>query len=257
MENALLVGLSRQVALARELEVVANNLSNINTTGYKTDGSIFEEYLMPVASADQFPTGNHQVSYVQDRTAWHNFRQGPIQHTGGPLDVAIDGDAFLVVQTATGQQRYTRNGALQINAQGTLVTSAGDTVLGSGGPIQFQQSDHDVSINEDGSITVREGPNSTSDSSRGRLQLAHFDNVSQLQKEGSSLFSAPAGVTAQPPLPNTKVVQGAIEESNVSAVAEMARMIEVTRTYTQINNILQQEHTQRSQALDKLSAVPN
>jgi flagellar basal-body rod protein FlgF len=256
MENALLVGLSRQVALGRELEVVANNLANISTTGYKTDGSIFQEYLMPVASADQFPAANHQVSFVQDRTTWHNFNQGPIQHTGSPLDVAIDGNAFLVVQTAAGQ-RYTRNGALQINPQGTLVTGAGDPVLGASGPIQFQNTDNDISINQDGSITVREGGTATSDSSRGKLQLVSFDNPGQLQKEGANLFSAPADVVAQPATQNVRVVQGAIEQSNVSAVSEMARMIEITRTYSQIASILQQEHTQRTTAIDKLSTVPN
>jgi flagellar basal-body rod protein FlgF len=256
MENALLVGLSRQMALGRELDVVANNLANINTTGYKTDGSIFQEYLMPVASADQFPAASHKVSYVEDRTTWHNFNQGPIQTTGSPLDVAINGDAFLVVQTAAGP-RYTRNGALQINAQGTLVTGAGDPVMGVAGPIQFQNTDHDFSISEDGTVSVREGASALSDSTRGKLQLASFADDGQLQKEGGNLFSAPAGVAPQPTAQNVKVVQGAIEQSNVSAVAETARMVEITRTYAQIASILQAEHTQRTNALDKLSAVPN
>jgi flagellar basal-body rod protein FlgF len=255
MDNALLVGLSRQVALNRELEVVANNLANINTTGYKADSSIFEQFLMPVASADQFPADSRQLSYVRDRATWHNLGQGPIQKTGSPLDVAVDGNGFLVVQTAAGP-RYTRNGALQINATGTLVTSAGDPVLGVGGPIQFQNSDSDVSIGEDGSITVREGPSATSDSSRGQLQIVSFGAGTQLQKEGSSLFSAPAGAAPQAPQPGVRVVQGAIEQSNVNAVAEMARMIDITRTYEQIASLLQQENSQRTSALDKLSAVP-
>ncbi len=255
MENALLLGLSRQVALARELEVVANNLANLNTTGYKADRSIFEQFLMPLASADQFPAADRQVSFVRDRATWHNLTSGPILRTGSPLDVAIDGDAFLVIQ-APGGQRYTRNGALQINSTGTLVTSAGDPVLGVGGPIQFQNTDNDISIGGDGTITVREGSSATSDATRGQLQLASFANSGQLKKEGSSLFSAPGGVTPQPAPQTVRVVQGAIEQSNVSAVAEMARMIEITRTYSQIANILQQESTERTQALDKLSAVP-
>ena len=112
MQNALLVGLSRQVALARELDVVANNIANLNTTGFKADGSLFEEYLSPAARADQ--TGS-RVSFVRDRGTWHDMSQGAIEHTGNPLDVAIDGNGFLVVQTPRGE-RYTRNGALQINA---------------------------------------------------------------------------------------------------------------------------------------------
>jgi len=165
MENALLLGLSRQVALGRELESVANNLANINTTGYKADRTIFEQYLMPLASADDMPAGNRQLSFVRDRATWHNMTTGPILHTGSPTDVAIDGDGFLVVQTPQGQ-RYTRNGALQINATGTLVTSAGDPVLGIGGPITFQNTDSNVSIGADGTITVREGASATSDAAR-------------------------------------------------------------------------------------------
>ena len=254
MDNALLIGVSRQVVLERELGVVANNLANINTTGYKADSSIFEQFLMPEASADAFPPDSRDLAYVRDRATWHKFAAGPTQHTGSPLDVLIDGDAFLVVQTAGGQ-RYTRNGALQISPNGTLVTSAGDPVLGVGGPIQFQNTDHDISIGEDGTITVREGAAATSDSIRGQLQLAHFVNPEALQKEGSSLFSAPPGIAPQPPQ-NTRIVQGSIEQSNVSAVAEMSRMIEITRAYESIAGMLQQQNTERMQALDKLAAVP-
>ena len=153
MQNALLVGLSRQIALARELDVVANNIANLNTTGYKADGSLFEEYLVPAARADQ--TGS-RVSFVRDRGTWHDMSQGAIEHTGNPLDVAIDGNGFLVVQTPRGE-RYTRNGALQINATGQLVTSDGDPVLGDGGPIALQPTDRQVSISHDGTISVREG----------------------------------------------------------------------------------------------------
>ena len=85
MDNALLVGLSRQVALGRELEVVANNIANINTTGYKSDSSIFEKFLMPEASSGEFPAGSRDVAYVRDRTTWHNLSAGPILRTGGPL----------------------------------------------------------------------------------------------------------------------------------------------------------------------------
>jgi flagellar basal-body rod protein FlgF len=255
MDNTLLVGLSRQVALSRELEVVANNLANINTTGYKSDSSIFEKFLMPEVSSGEFPAGSRDVSYVRDRATWHHLAPGPILRTGGPLDVAIDGDAFLVVQTAGGQ-RYTRNGALQISPTGALVTNAGDPVVGTGGPIQFQNTDHDISIGEDGTITVREGASATSDSVRGQLQLAQFANPEALQKQGSSLFSAPPGATPQLAPTGVRVVQGSIEQSNVSAVAEMARMVEITRTYEQISSILQQENTERTTALDKLSAVP-
>src|SRR6266568_6174773 len=142
----LLIGLSRQMALQRELDVVANNVANMNTTGYKADGAIFEEYLMPQAQAAGFQGADRRVSYVQDRATWRDFGSGPIRPTGNPLDVAIDGDAFFVVQTPRGE-RYTRNGAFQINAQGELVTNTGERVVGDGGPIQFQSTDNSISIN--------------------------------------------------------------------------------------------------------------
>ena len=103
-----------------------------------------------------FQGTDQRLSFVHDRATWHNFSAGPTRQTGNPLDVSIDGDAFLVVQTPRGE-RYTRNGALQINATGELVTLSGDRVLGDGGPIQFQPTDNNVSINPDGTITVREG----------------------------------------------------------------------------------------------------
>jgi flagellar basal-body rod protein FlgF len=252
MENALLIGLSRQVALQRELEVVANNIANLNTTGFKGDGAVFEEFLMPVASADRFQGADRRMSYVQDRATWHNFAPGPVQQTGNPLDLAIDGDAFLVVQTARGE-RFTRNGALQVNAAGELVTNNGDRVLGDGGPIQFQNTDRDISINPDGSITVREGANA--DSARGRLRLVRFENVQQLRKDGSSLFAAPEGVAPQP-AQSVRIVQGAVEQSNVRGVIEMSRMIEITRNYTQIATLLQQQGEQRRSAIEKLAEVP-
>ncbi len=169
MQNAILVGLSRQVALAREMDVVANNIANLNTTGYKADGSVFEEYLSSPARADLTGT---RVSFVQDRGMWHNMSQGAAEHTGNPLDVAIDGPGFLVVQTPQGD-RYTRNGSMQINATGQLVTSDGYPVLGDGGPITLQANDSQLSISRDGTISVREGT-STVDSARGKISAGHL-----------------------------------------------------------------------------------
>jgi flagellar basal-body rod protein FlgF len=252
MQNAILVGLSRQVALSREMDVVANNIANMDTTGYKADGSVFEEYLNSAARAGQ--TGA-RVSFVLDRGIWHDMSQGPIAHTGNPLDVAIDGNAFLVVQTPRGQ-RYTRNGALQINAAGQLVTNEGDPVLGDSGPITFQPNDHQVSISRDGTISVREGTSNV-DSARGKLQLVTFANLQQLRKDGGSMFSPVGGTQPQPAPPSAGLIQGAIEKSNVRGVIEMSRMIEITRTYTNIANLMQQQANLSQTAIDKLAEVPN
>jgi flagellar basal-body rod protein FlgF len=253
MENASLVGLSRQIALQRELDVVANNIANLNTTGFKADNVVFHEYLMPGASANQFAGGDRRISFVHDRATWLDLSQGPVEHTGNPLDVAISGNAFLTVQTPRGE-RYTRNGALQINSQGQLVTSEGLQVIGQNGPIVFQPNDRNISIGIDGLISVREGQNTT-DSQRGKLKLASFDQPQRLQKDGTSTYMAPAGVTPQVAT-NARVNQGAVEKSNVKSVMEMTRMVEVTRAYTQIASMLHQQSDMRKTALDKLAEVP-
>ena len=254
MENALLIGLSRQVALGHELDMIANNIANVDTTGYKADKTVFSDFLAPRASDQNFNGRDRQVNFVEDRATYIDMAPGSLQHTGNPLDVTIDGNAYLVVQTARGQ-RYTRNGALQVNGAGQLVTSNGDKVLGTGGPITFQNLDHDIVISSSGIITVREG-NSTADTPRGTLQLASFANPQVLQKDGGSTFMAPPGVTSTTPSPNTRVVQGSIEKSNVNGVAEMARMIAITRSYTDIANILSQEGDLRKNALTQLSQIP-
>ncbi|HZR62200.1 MAG TPA: flagellar basal-body rod protein FlgF [Xanthobacteraceae bacterium] len=254
MENALLVGLSRQMALSHELDIVANNIANINTTGYKADNLAFSQFLMPNASDDQFTGSDRRLDFVQDRGTWIDFAPGAVQRTGSPLDVAIDGNAYLAVQTPRGV-RYTRNGALSVNGTGQLVTSDGYQVLGDSGPITFQSTDHDVIISPSGIITVREG-NNTADSPRGRLQLVGFDQPQLLQKDGGSVFAPPPGVNATPAPQGARVLQGSIEKSNVNSLAEISRMIQITRSYTDIANVLQQQSEQRRNALSQLSQVP-
>jgi flagellar basal-body rod protein FlgF len=252
MENALLVGLSRQMVLERQMDVVANNVANVNTSGYKADKSLFQEYLNTGAHEDNFIGRDRAVSYVLDSGTFKDFSQGPTEQTKNPLDVAIDGGGFLVVQTAAGE-RYTRDGGLQINNQGQLVTAAGDPVLGNSGPIVFQPTDHDVSIAADGNITVLEGLNRI-DSVRGKLRLVSFADAQKLLKDGSNLYSA--GTAAAQPDTASKIRQGFIEKSNVNSVTEMSRMIEVTRTYTQISNLLQQQSDLHKTAIQQLADVP-
>lgn len=254
MENALLVGLSRQVALARELDVVANNIANINTTGYKASGAVFEEYIGAIARGDGQKPGSARVSFVQDRATWLDLSQGPVERTGNPLDITVDGNGFLAVQTPRGE-RYTRNGALQINSTGQLVTSEGDQVLGESGPITFQPNDTNISISQDGTISVREGKEARTESQRGKIKLVSFDQPGRLEKDGTSTFSAPAGLNQQTDA-KTRIVQGAIEKSNVRGVIEMTRMIEITRTYTQVATILQQQGDLRQSSISKLADVP-
>ena len=252
MENTLLIGLSRQVLLERQLDVVANNVANVNTTGYKADSTLFEEFLKSGAHEDNFLGKDRSVSYVQDRATFRDFSQGASEQTKNPLDLAIDGGGFLVVQTAGGE-RYTRDGGLQLNNTGQLVTAGGNPVLGASGPIVLQPTDHDINVSPDGTITVLEG-NGRTDSIRGKLRLVSFTEAQKLLKEGSNLYSSGEGA----PQPDTKSMlrQGFIEKSNVNAVAEMSRMIEVTRAYTQISALLQQQSDLHKNAIQALADVP-
>ena len=157
-----------------------------------------------------------------------------------------------MVQTAGGEL-YTRDGGLQLNNVGQLVTAGGNPVLGTSGPIVFQPTDHDINVSPDGTITVQEGTART-DSIRGKLRLVSFADAQQLLKQGANLYSAGEGA-AEPDV-KSQVQQGFIEKSNVNSVAEMSRMIEVTRAYTQIATMLQQQSDLHKSAIEKLADVP-
>jgi len=253
MENALLIGLSRQTALERQLDVIANNIANVNTSGFKADSSLFEEYLNTPAHEDNFVGSDRRVSFVQDRGTFRDMTQGPVDLTKNPLDVAINGSGFITVQTAAGE-RYTRDGNFHINAQGQLVTTSGDAVMGANGPIILQQTDHDINITPDGTITVVEGSGRT-DSIRGTLRVVSFADAQKLLKEGGNLYSAGDAGAPQADTKST-VQQGFIEKSNVNAVSEMSRMMEVSRAYTSIANLMQQQSELQKTAIQALADVP-
>ena len=252
MENTLLVGLSRQMVLERQMDVVANNVANINTNGFKADRSLFEEYLRSPAHEDNFQRSDRRVSFVQDRGTFKDFAPGNTELTKNPLDVSIDGRGFLAVQTPAGE-RYTRDGNLQINNQGQLVTASGYQVLGTSGPIVFQPTDKEIAIAADGNVTVLEGTGRI-DSVRGKLRLVSFADAQKLVKEGGNLYSANQSA-AQPDI-TSRVRQGFIEKSNVNSVHEMSRMVEITRTYTQISALLQAQSELHKSAIEKLADVP-
>jgi flagellar basal-body rod protein FlgF len=253
VDNTYLIGMSRQVALERQLDMVANNIANMNTTGFKASSLVFEEFMTSQARENDFAPADAQVHFVVDSTAYRNLSQGPVQQTGNPLDVAINGDAFLSVQTTAGE-RFTRAGALLINANGQLVTAEGNVVNGDGGPIVFQATDRNISISGDGRISVLEGLNNV-ETLRGKLKLVSFAQPQRLQHEGGKLFSAPAGVVGLAAPPAVSVIQGAIEGSNVNAVREMSRMIEINRTYSMIASLLKTQSDPKT--LDRLAAMPS
>ena len=236
-------------AQQQRIDSVANDLANVNTNGYKHTRVAFRD-LLYVNDA----SGNvHSGAGAAATTIGRGFTQGAMRETGNPLDVAIQGNGLMVVQ-APGGERYTRDGNLQINSQGQLVTAGGNPVLGNSGPIVLQPTDHDVVISADGTVTVQEGAAHT-DSIRGKLRLVSFADAQTLLKQGNNLYSAGDGGTAQADIKST-IQQGFVEKSNVNSVSEMSKMIEVMRAYTSIANILQQESDLHKNAIDKLADVP-
>lgn len=242
MENAELIGLSRQTALRRQMDVVANNLANISTSGFKAERSLFSEYVMPVAEATAFQVQDRDLSYVWDRGTTTDFAPGAVKLTGNPLDVALSEDAFFVVETEAGQ-RYTRNGAFQINQEGFLTNSEGMPVQGEGGPISFNNTETDISIAADGTISSSVGV-------KDKLQAVTFDSPQLLAREGTSLFSGEGAIPTQ-----AAFTQGALEGSNIKGVTEVTEMIQVSRAYQSLANMLKRIDDLRQGAVQKLGSV--
>lgn len=243
MENALLIGLSRQVALARELDVIANNMANVGTNGFKARSARFNEFISPRAKADAFQPLDRPLSYVIDKGTPLDLSQGVIERTGNPLDVALKDDNYLVVQTPNGE-RYTRAGSLTIDRQGRLVTQSGQPVMGDAGPIAFGQAEYDMRIAPDGTVTSDQGV-------RGRLRQVRFANPAALANDGANLFSSTT--PAQPAGPQARLEPGAVERSNVKAVIELTRLMEVQRNYQSVANMITKADELRSKAISRLA----
>lgn len=240
MENALLVGLSAQIALRRNMDIIANNLANVSTTGFKREAPMFEELLAEI----QADTGSmREVSFVRDWGVLRDMTSGALLQTGSAFDVAVEGDAMLVVRTDRGE-RYTRDGHMKLNAQGQIVTADGSPVVGDGGPISVPPNTTEIKIAQDGTITA--GAETV-----GRFRLVKFP-PGALHKEGKNLFSA--DVPPEPPT-NARILQGMIERSNVEPVVEMTQMIEVMRAYQHSSETLSATDDLMRKALQRLGEV--
>lgn len=243
MENAQLVGLSRQLTLRRELDLIANNVANVDTMGFKAQSLLVKEQKLSPAAATEFRRPDRPISFVLDDGNLYDFRAGQMVTTGNDLDVAVDGKGWFAVQTPAGE-RYTRNGSFALGPDGTLQTRDGHAVLTDGGPLVLQPNESKVSIAADGTISTNQG-------GRGKLRVVDFARPADLKKVGETLFE---GKDAQPAtLP--RVVQGQIEKSNVKAVVEISRLIEVGRSYQNVAKWMSEVDDQRRNAIEKLAQV--
>jgi flagellar basal-body rod protein FlgF len=237
MENPIYIGLSRQIALQHDMDIVANNVANMSTPGYRGQNMVFSEYLAEPHNKDD------QIRMVLDYGQFENTESGPLTQTGAPFDVALQGPGFFAVQTQQGTM-YTRDGSFQISADGTLVTGSGDPVQGAGGgEIVIPKDARDVKIDRNGNVSTEQGQ-------VGQIGIMEFANVQTLKQAGNGYYSADApGAPAQ----NTAALQGMIEGSNVKPVVEMTRMVQILRNYQATQQMLENEHSRLRAMVQKLT----
>jgi flagellar basal-body rod protein FlgF len=236
MQSTTYVGLSRQIVLQRQMDVIANNLANASTPAFKSQQATFKEYLVRTQPGDK-------LSFVQDVGISRDMRPGTFSTTTNPLDLAIEGDAWLSVATPQGV-RYTRAGHLQLNPAGEIVTAQGYPIQSDNSrALTVPAGETDIKITPDGTVSTLSGP-------IGKLGLNQFANQNQLAAESDNLF-----VTDQVPTQSTvaRVHQGQIEEANVQTIIEMTRLLATTNSVTNAKDLVDGEHQRLTSAITTLS----
>lgn len=247
MLDGLYIASSAGVKQQRKLEVISNNLANLNTPGFKKDELVFKEMEPPFKATAVFEdtrsrpglsslSNTHGSSYVGVDNETINFKQGSLQKTGNPSDLALEGEGFFVVETPDGP-RYTRQGSFRLNEQGQLVNGDGFVFQAIGETNILIPPDNPViSVDSQGVVSIgldQETQNV------GQLKLVRFENPRALKKEGEGLYSISDPDRQAIPLEDAKVLQGFVENSNVNAVEEMTRMIQTVRTFEAYQKIIQ------------------
>ena len=236
MDNASYTTLTRQSGLANEMRIVANNIANAATTGFRQEGLIFSEYVQAL-------DGGSSLSMAQGNVRNTSFVQGGLAQTGGTFDFAIEGDGFFLVQTPSGE-RLTRAGAFSPNADGDLVTYDGYRVLDAGGaPVFVPPGASDLGVASDGTLSSGGTP-------IGQIGLVRPIDAQAMVREDGVMFRADAGYE---PSDNARVLQGFVENSNVDAISQITRMIEVQRAYELGASFLESEDERVRQAVKALT----
>ena len=214
MDAAGYTTLTRQAGLMREMQVVANNIANISTNGFRREGVVFAEYVADLEYGPSLSMA-HATGRIVD------LGQAGLSQTGGTFDFAIQGDGFFLIDTPQGQQ-LTRAGSFTPSAEGELMTPDGFRLLDQGGAPVFVPPDAGmVAMGSDGTLSANGVP-------LGKIGLWQPTDPTQLQRQSGTMFASPSGVE---PADGGTVMQGYLEDSNVDAVSEIARMITVQRAY--------------------------
>ncbi len=245
MDTTLSIALSHQVARRRQMDLIANNIANMSTTAFKRENVMFGEYLREADGKS--PKSMRQISFVQDFGITRNMSDGKLETTGNKFDIALSGEGMFQVQKGNGDLAYTRNGHLALSDDYTLITSTGQAILDQGGKaIQLPPNTNDIEIASDGTISSR------TVGIIAKINVVAFADNSKLKKIGDNMFSANS-----PTLPATDytILQGVTESSNVQAIIEITRMIEVSRSYIKTAKLLEKLQESQSKAINQLAKV--
>jgi len=241
MDRMIYLSMSGAKAALQRQDVLANNLANVSTAGFRAELAAFR--AVPVEGS-----GASTRVYTLESTVGANHQPGPVQATGRNLDVAMSGNAWLAVQGLDGTEAYTRAGALDVNAEGVLVTKSGLTVLGDGGPINVP-ANSEVSIAGDGTVSAKSATGRSA--SVGRLKLVTPESPAVLARGADGLFRAESDLPADT---KARLQDGALEGSNVSAVETMVAMIAAGRQFEQQMKLMQTAEKQEQTAAKLLSS---
>ncbi|PIE12430.1 MAG: flagellar basal-body rod protein FlgF [Rhodobacterales bacterium] len=232
MDNTGYVTLTRQSGLMREMRVVANNIANSATTGYRQEGLVFAEHVKGVENGPSLSMATAKIRNT-------SMAQGTLTQTGGKLDLAIEGEGFFLVETPNGE-RLTRAGNFTANGEGDLVTNDGFRVLdGGGAPVFIPPDATDLAVSADGTVSTNGRPLT-------QIGIYLPTDPLEMAREDGVMFRSDAGVE---PTEGASIVQGFLESSNVNPVGQIARMIEVQRAYEMGQSFLDAENERMREAL--------
>lgn len=244
MDSPGYVILSRLGAQLRATQVLAHNLANADTPGFQAQRPIFARHLeQEREAAGARDPGASGIAYAVDRATWRDTAPGPITDTGNPLDLALRGEGFFVVQTPGGEERYTRAGRFAPGPDGRLLDAEGNAVLGAAGtPVTIGPADTRIEVQGDGTIRSQNGV-------MGQLRVVRFEDPQRLRAVGDRLFAA----DDQPqPLERPGVIQGALEGSNVRPVLEMVRMTAELREFQMATLFAEREGERLQTAVERI-----
>lgn len=243
MDLSALILLSQEQALRRRLDVVANNMANATTTGFKREQPLFQQHVDRNAGA---PDGALRgASFVLDYGTVHDTSQGVFQTTGNPLDLMIEGPGYFAVDDGRGGTAYSRAGHLQILESGELGTATGHRVLDDQGRAITVPATGTagLTVRADGTLEGRDGP-------LGRIAVTVFDNEATVDPQGDGLFSGLGGRVLD--AADTRIAAGGVEGSNVQPIAETTAMIDILRSYQSSVKLADAINDMRKRAIERL-----